>query len=90
MKVPKNLRTVYRCPFENRSPCPKVARFADVDAVFQFAGCMVGPLAARTGEDVQTICLLEIDPDVIQSPADLRDIVSRLILQCDPETEAAP
>ncbi len=65
------MRTVYRCPFADREACPRVEKFAEDSPIFQWSGCSIGPLAMKTGECLQTLCSLVIDPAVIQTPEDL-------------------
>lgn len=77
------LRTVYRCPFADRLACPKTTAFDDPCEAYLFSGCTVGPLTIRTGERIQTVCVLQIDPDIIQRPEDLRDILPQINLQCN-------
>lgn len=64
-------RTVYRCPFDATPACPKVERYAENAPVFQWDGCQIGPLLRQTGDNLQVICTLWIDTDVIQTPDDL-------------------
>ena len=66
------MRTVYRCPFEDTEACPRIVKFAD-DEVYIRDGCTIGPLARRTGDCVQTICRLVIDPEIVRGPEDLAD-----------------